>query len=68
LRDTFPDLQLTCRATHHGALLGFPATDRQVTYVLFDHLRLNGGKMVERWGMPDALGLLLQVGLTVPQA
>jgi len=35
---------------------------------LFDHLRLNGGKMVERWGMPDALGLLLQVGLTVPQA
>jgi len=84
LRDAFPDLhfsvddviadddkvavRLTCRATHTGAFLGFPATHRQVTYAVFDHLRLDAGKIVERWGVVDALGLLLQLGLTLPQA
>lgn len=81
-RTAFPDLHLTVedqiaevdrvvsritvRGTHQGELLGVPPTGKMVTVGLVDILRLDGGKIVERWGQFDALGMLQQLG-AVPQ-
>jgi steroid delta-isomerase-like uncharacterized protein len=81
-RSAFPDLRLdiedqivegdkvvsriTARGTHQGELLGVPPTGKMVTVGLVDILRLDGGKIVERWGQFDALGMLQQLG-AVPQ-
>ena len=40
-----------------------PATGKQVTQTGIDILRFADGKIVERWGEFDSLGLLAQLGL-----
>ena len=79
-RAAFPDLRVknedviaegdkvvarwTARGTHNGALMNIPPTGRQVTLKGVDVLRIEGGKIVERWGEFDALGMLRQLGAT----
>jgi steroid delta-isomerase-like uncharacterized protein len=74
----FPDMQVTLedlvaegdrvvarytmRGTHRGPFLGVPATGREVRIEGIDILRLAGGKVVERLGLADALGLMQQLG------
>ena len=81
-RAAFPDLRVknedvipegdkvvarwTARGTHNGALMNIPPTGRQVTLKGVDVLRIEGGKIVERWGEFDALGMLRQLGV-IPQ-
>ena len=81
-RAAFPDLRVknedvivegdkvvarwTARGTHRGALMNIPPTGRQVTLKGVDILRIEGGKIAERWGEFDALGMLQQLGV-VPQ-
>ena len=81
-RAAFPDLRVknedvivegdkvvarwTARGTHSGALMNIPPTGRQVTLKGVDILRIEGGKIAERWGEFDALGMLQQLGV-VPQ-
>jgi predicted ester cyclase len=76
-RGAFPDLQftvedmvaegekvacrITTRATHRGEFLGIQATGKQVTTTGIDILRMAGGKLAERWGEFDTLGLLQQL-------
>jgi len=78
----FPDLQftvedmiaegdkvasrVTARGTHKGDFQGLPATGKQVTQTGIDILRIAGGKIVERWGEFDNLGLLQQLGVVPP--
>jgi steroid delta-isomerase-like uncharacterized protein len=78
-RVAFPDLVFTvedivaegdkaaCRlrthATHRGTFMGVPATGKVVTQTGIDILRFADGKLVERWGQFDDLGLLAQLGL-----
>ena len=78
-RAAFPDLQATIedliaeghkvavrgtlRGTHPGELLGIPPTGAQVTVPLIDINRIEAGKLVERWGEADMLGLLHQLGV-----
>jgi steroid delta-isomerase-like uncharacterized protein len=78
-RAAFPDLQGTIEdmitegdkvvvrgtisGTHQGDLMGIPPTGRRVTVTLIDVNRIEGGKLVERWGVSDMLGMMQQLGV-----
>lgn len=78
LRSGAPDFHLTIEATcvrgdmvwarlratgtDTGGQLGRPATGRAFEITVIDIARFVGDKMVEHWGVPDRLGLLLQLG------
>lgn len=49
--------------TDTGGQLGQPPTGRTFKITVIDIARFEGGRMVEHWGVPDRLGLLLQLGL-----
>jgi steroid delta-isomerase-like uncharacterized protein len=51
--------QLT--GTHQGAFQGIPGSGRTVAMRGIDILRIQGGRIVERWGSSDELGLLQQL-------
>ena len=77
-RTIFPDLHLTVedviaegdkvamrgtgRGTQKAAWGDIPATGKLVTYSWINISRLANGKIVELWAMPDALGILQQLG------
>lgn len=81
-RTAFPDLETSCehliaegdtvvlrwkaRGTHRGELMGIPPTGKQVTLKGVDILRIENGKIAERWAEYDNLGLLQQLGV-VPE-
>ena len=47
--------------THTGPLRGTAATGKKVTYEIYDILKIQGGKIVEHWGLGDQLLLLTQI-------
>ena len=49
--------------TNDGSFLGHPPTGRPIRIDVFDVLRVVDGRVVEHWGVPDRLGVLLQLGL-----
>ena len=49
------------RAVHTGPFQGIPATGRSVSLTGIDMVRVEGGKIVERWSSADELGLLQQL-------
>ena len=75
-RTVFPDLRytieemiaedntvvtrVTFRATHQGAFLGVPRTNRQVRVPAVHITRLEGGRIREHWSVMDDLGLMQQ--------
>jgi predicted ester cyclase len=79
LRRAFPDFQLaiddlaaagdtvwlrmTATGTNEGSFMGHPPTGRPMRTAVFDTLRIQDGKVVEHWGVPDRLGALFQLGL-----
>lgn len=78
----FPDMQVkledviaegdkvACRwiatATHKGEFMGIPPTGKQVTMTGIHVDRIAGGKIVETWGLSDALGVMQQLGIKPP--
>ena len=46
-----------------GSIMGRPATGRSMPIDVYDTARFRDGKLVEHWGVPDQLGMLLQLGL-----
>jgi predicted ester cyclase len=46
-----------------GSVMGWPATGKTVTVDVIDVVRFKEGKVVEHWGVPDQLGMMLQLGL-----
>jgi len=58
--------RMTVRATHRGEYLGIPPTGRTIESALMGQLRFSEGEVVDHWGVADALGIMLQLGL-VPQ-
>ena len=55
--------RFTASGTHLGDLLGVPGTGRTIILRGVNIFRVNGDKIVERWGQLDELGLLRQLGL-----
>jgi predicted ester cyclase len=52
--------------THRGAVMGETPTGRQVVLHGINIFRIADGRIVERWGRLDQLGLLEQLGLGSP--
>ncbi len=77
-RAAFPDMRLTeedmiaegdrvldrvtVRGTHEGELMGMPPTGNPVEFTETHISRIAGGKIVERWGQWDAMGIMQQIG------
>src|SRR4051812_22252763 len=59
-------VRYTASGTHLGPLFGIPATGRVATMTGLAIDRLENGKLAERWGNFDTLGLLQQLGAIPP--
>jgi predicted ester cyclase len=84
LRSAFPDFTLTIEevvaigdkvwarqrggGTNLGSFAGYPSTGRQAFVEVIDICRFEDGKMVEHWGVPDQLGMMIQLGHVAPPA
>lgn len=55
--------QFTASGTQRGEVMGVSATGRTVTLRGVQIFRVRNGRIVERWGRLDDLGLLSQLGL-----
>jgi predicted ester cyclase len=58
--------RLIWNATHQGELFGIPPIGTRATVTEMHMLRVADGKIVERWGEWDALGLMQQLGAAPP--
>jgi predicted ester cyclase len=54
--------RVTYSATHTGDFVGIPPTGKTITVDAFDAFRCKGDRIVEHWGLFDALGMLTQMG------
>jgi predicted ester cyclase len=79
LRGWFPDFEMhaedvvaagdkvwvrfVARGTNLGHFMGNPPTGRKIMIDVIDIARFKDGKIVEHWGVPDQLGVMLQLGL-----
>lgn len=54
--------RITVRGTHRGEFMEIAPTGKQVTITGIDIFRFAGGKVVERWGNFDELGMMQQLG------
>lgn len=84
LREAFPDMEVkvetlladddkvafayTLTGTHEGDFNGIPATGKSIKARGMQISRFENGKMVERWGSSDELGILKQLGLQLKAA
>jgi predicted ester cyclase len=51
------------QGTHSGEFMGIPPTGKKVTAEVIDIVRIEGGKIVERWGLVDMLDVMQQLGI-----
>lgn len=79
LRGWFPDFQMQAEdvvasadkvwarfvasGTNLGYFMGNRPTGKKVRIDVVDIVRFKDGRMVEHWGVPDQLGVMLQLGL-----
>src|ERR1700694_4361710 len=84
LRSAFPDFTITITevvavgdkvwamqkggGTNLGGFAGHPPTGRQAFIDVIDVCRFEDGKMVEHWGVPDQLGMMMALGHVTPPA
>ena len=59
-------LRMTGTGTNDGSFMGHPPTGRRMHIDVFDVVRVEGGRIVEHWGVPDRLSTLFQLGLVQP--
>jgi predicted ester cyclase len=55
--------RFTACGTHRAELMGAPPTGKTISLRGVNIFRVDGDKIVERWGCLDQLGLLRQLGL-----
>jgi len=79
LRSAFSDFSLTIEdlvvdgdkvwarqrggGTNNGKFFGNPPTGKTAHIEVFDSVRIQDGRIVEHWGVPDQLGMLASLGL-----
>jgi len=56
----------TVSGTHQGDFMGISPTGKKVIYTALSINRFASGKIVEFWGIADALGLMQQLGVIPP--
>lgn len=56
-------IRATGRGVNTGSVFGRPPTGRPFEITVFDQMRFRDGRLVEHWGVPDQLSLLMQLGL-----
>jgi steroid delta-isomerase-like uncharacterized protein len=80
MRKAFPDMSVgletmvadddsiaiayTMKGTHQGPLMGIPPTGKTMSIRGVQVAKFKDGKMIERWGSSDQLGMLQQLGVT----
>lgn len=55
--------RFTASGTHRGELMGVQPTGKTIVLLGVNVFRIDGDRIVERWGRLDELGLLRQLGL-----
>ena len=84
LRAAFPDFKITIDelavsgdkvwarqrggGTNHGSFAGRPPTGIKAFIDVIDIVRIENGKIVEHWGVPDQVGMMMQLGHISPPA
>jgi predicted ester cyclase len=84
LRSAFPDFKITIDevvvvgdkvwarqkggGTNLGSFAGHPPTGRKASIDVIDVCRIEDGQIVEHWGVPDQLGMMMALGLVTPPA
>jgi steroid delta-isomerase-like uncharacterized protein len=56
-------LAYTMTGTHQGPLMGIPATGKKMKIRGVQIFKFKDGKVIERWGSSDELGMLQQLGV-----
>lgn len=56
-------VRMTQRGTHGGEFMGMEPTEKSFEIEAMAFLRLDDGKIAERWVRPDLLGMLRQLGI-----
>ncbi len=56
----------TVRGKHTAEFMGIPATGRDIEVRVLDAIRIENGKIKERWGGFDTFSLLQQLGILPP--
>jgi predicted SnoaL-like aldol condensation-catalyzing enzyme len=51
---------------HTGAFMGHAPTGKKFSIDVIDVARIQNGKLVEHWGVPDRFALLMQLGFLQP--
>ena len=59
-------IRWSARGTLRGAYLGVAPSGRAVEFAGIEIVRVEGGRIVERWGEWDGMSLLAQLGLWTP--
>lgn len=69
-RDDIVVAYQTVEGVNYGPLFGGPPTGKSFNFKWIDIYRFKNGKVVERWGAGDSLGMMTQLGfkLTPPAA
>ena len=62
--DDFVAVRMTQRGTHEGTFMGIEPTGNAFEIEAMAFVRLEDGKIIERWGRPDLPDLLRQLGRT----
>ena len=81
-RTGFPDVRFTIESmvaqgdivatlvhgegTQDGPFMGIPPSGKHAKWRSVGFFRVANGKIVEHWGIPDLLGLLIQIGVIPP--
>ena len=55
--------RFTASGTHKGEIFGIPPSDTVCTLAGINIFRVHDGRIVERWGRVDELGMLRQLGV-----
>ena len=50
------------RGVNTGSVMGHPPTGKPIAVDVIDVARFENGMLVEHWGVPDQLGVLIQLG------
>jgi steroid delta-isomerase-like uncharacterized protein len=58
--------RLRFSGTQQGEFNGMPESGKSVSIGIIDIFRIEEGKIVERWGESDTLGMLVQLGAVPP--